>query len=69
MEARIVPNEAYQITNRIEMYFPTKYSKKQAFCELLKADLARCRCGMNMADGALNYPLAMLSNSEIKNDG
>ena len=46
-----------------------KTAKKRVSCELLKADLARCRCGMNMADGALNYPLAMLSNSEIKNDG
>ena len=46
-----------------------KTAKKQVSCELLKADLARCRCGMNMGDGALKYPLVVLSNSTIKIGG
>ena len=35
----------------------------------LKADLARCVCGMNMVDGALKHPWVVLSNSEIKSGG
>ena len=43
-----------------------KQKQKQVSCELLKADLACCRCCMNMGDGALKYPLVVLSNSAIK---
>ena len=35
----------------------------------LKPDLARCMCGMNMADGALKHRWVVLSNSEIKSGG
>ena len=46
-----------------------KTAKKQVSCELLKVDLARCRCGMNMGDGALKYLLVVLTNSTIKIGG
>ena len=33
--------------------------------QLLKPDLARCMCGMNMVEGALNCSWVVLSNSII----
>ena len=35
----------------------------------LNPDLASCRCGMSMVDGALKHPWIMLSNSKIKSGG
>ena len=35
----------------------------------LKADPDRCRCGMNLVDGALKYPWGVLLKSKIKSGG
>ena len=44
-------------------------AKSRFSCPLLKPDLARCMCGMNMVEGALNYSWVLLSNSKIKSGG
>ena len=44
-------------------------AKSRFSCQLLKPDLARCMCGMNMVEGALNCSWVVLSNSKIKSGG
>ena len=47
----------------------SRKTAKQVSCELLKADLVRCRCGINLVDGALKHPWVVLSDSKIKSGG
>ena len=41
-------------------------TQKTHILSALKRHLVRCRCGMNLVDGALEYPWVVLANSEIK---
>ena len=46
-----------------------KIQQKIGHLLTFKADPARCRCGMNLVDGALKHPWVVLSNSKIKSGG
>ena len=47
----------------------TKKQPKIGHLLTFKADPARCRCGMNLVDGALKHPWVVFSNSKIKSGG